>query len=363
MSEIRVLVIATVELTYNGITSVIMNYYRNINRSKVQFDFVLGCGAQDWVVDEITQNGGKVYNVPCRKKNVFKYVQKLKDIIRENNYKIIHAHGNSGTLYIDIHTAKLAGAPIRIAHSHNSTCNHKLAHSILKAPLNREITHAFACSKLAGDWLYNKKYTILNNGIEIDKFLFNNDIRNEYRKKMGLENEFVIGHIGHFSYQKNHDFLLDIFFEVHKIIKNSKLILIGDGALRKSIEEKITSLELKESVQILGKRNDVEKLIQAMDVFVFPSRFEGLPVVLVETQTSGIQCIASDVITRESNITGKVEYINLKKEAKFWAEKIIKYNLNYKRDDVLDSILSSKFNIKNETKKLEEFYLSQLTWD
>ena len=363
MDKVRVLVIATVELTYNGITSVIMNYYRNINRSKVQFDFVLGCGAQDWVIQEVTQSGGKIYNIPYRKKNTFKYVQELKKIIKENNYKIIHAHGNSGTLYIDMHIAKIAGASIRIAHSHNSTCNHKLIHSILKKPLNNNITHAFACSNLAGDWLYNKQYTVLNNGIEIDKFLFNTTIRNEYRKRLGIERKFVVGHIGHFSYQKNHEFLLDVFYEIHKIIPNSELILIGDGNLRESIEEKIKKLDLKEFIQILGKRNDVENIIQAMDVFVLPSRFEGLPVVLVETQASGLYCVASDAITKESNITRRVEYIDLKKGPKYWADRVIKYNFDYKRDDVLDLILNSKFNIKNETKKLEEFYLSQLTWD
>ncbi|MBW9148506.1 glycosyltransferase family 1 protein [Clostridium sp. CM028] len=357
MNQIRVLVVTTTYLGYDGITSVIMNYYRNIDRSKVQFDFALGHGAEEWVKEEIEKLGGEIYELPSRKKKTFRYIKELKRLIDKNNYKIVHAHGNSGTLYFDIHAAKCAKVPVRIAHCHNSTCNNKVVHYLLKLFLNNETTIALACSKLAGDWLYNKPYTILNNGIQIEKFIFNNSIREEYRKKLGITDNFVLGHIGHFSYQKNHEFLLDVFFEVHKMNPKAKLMLVGDGNLRADIDKKINDLGLDKDVLILGKRKDVSQLIHAMDVFVFPSRFEGLPVVLVEVQASGLHCIVADTVTQEAQITGKVEYISLDKTPLYWAEQIIKYKDTYKRDNACEVFLESEYNIENEAKRLQEIYL------
>lgn len=354
----KVLVIATTRLGYEGITSVIMNYYRNINLDKIKYDFILGSGAMDWVINEIKDKGGDIYNIPIRNKNPLKYLFKLVRIIKKNKYKIIHVHGNSSTIYLEMLAAKLSNVPIRIAHSHNSTCNHKFIHYLLKKPLNKIITNPIACSKLAGNWLYNKEYTIINNGIDIEKFIYNEKIRNEYRKKFDIENRFVIGHIGHFSYQKNHEFLLNIFKEIYKKEPSAILILIGDGKLRKEIEDQIENLKIEKNVILLGKRDDIFNIIQAMDVFLFPSRFEGLPVSLVEVQAAGIQCIVSDAITKECNITGKVKYISLKKDKVYWAEEVVKLNKYYIRNDVKDKLLKSNFNIKNEVKKLEEIYLS-----
>lgn len=353
----RVLIVTTTNFGFNGITSVIMNYYRNIDRDKIQFDFAIGEEIHGSLEEEIKELGGKVFKMPSRKKRTIKYIKSLKKLVEINKYKIVHVHGNSGTLYLDIHALKSVGVPVRIAHSHNSTCNYKFIHKLLKTSLNKEITDAIACSNLAGDWLYNREYIIINNGIDIRKFVFNKNIRNEYRRKMNLQNKFVIGHIGHFSYQKNHDFLLRTFKEVYDRNKSAVLMLVGDGKLRQDIEKKIDDFSLKESVIILGKRNDVAELMQAMDVFLLPSRFEGLPVVLVEAQTSGLKCIVSDSITKECQITGRVKYLSLYEDVNCWISEILKYNKNYNRDNVEEMIINSNYNIKNEVKKLEQIYL------
>lgn len=356
MNKKRVLVISTVNLGFNGITSVIMNYYRNINRDKIQFDFVVCEEIHNSIAEEIKDLGGKVYNLPSRKKRTIKYLKELKKLVKQKNYEIVHLHGNSGTLYLDIHTLKKAGVPMRIVHSHNTTCNYKFIHKILKNSLNREMTDGIACSQVAGDWLFNKDYTIINNGIDIDRFLFNEQIRNEYREKMGVKNKFIIGHIGHFSYQKNHEYLIRVFNEVLKKEPNAILMLIGDGKLRYEIEEQLKELEIEKNVMLLGKRSDISELMQMMDIFVFPSRFEGLPVVLIEAQSAGLNALVSDAITKECQVTERVKFLGLDKDENEWAQEILSLRSVYNRDNVEEKLKKSKFNIKNETKKLEDIY-------
>lgn len=353
----RILVVTTTDFGFNGITSVIMNYYRNINRNKIQFDFAIGESIHKDLETEIEYLGGHIFKLPSRKMKLIQYIRALKALVKEKSYKIVHVHGNSGTLYLDIHALKQARVPIRIAHSHNSTCSHKIIHKILKKSLNKETTIAIACSKLAGDWLFNKEYIILNNGIDIEKFAFNSEVRNKYRKEMNLDGKYVLGHIGHFSYQKNHEYLLKTFKEVHDRESNAILMLIGDGKLKQEIENQIKDLGIKDSVLLLGKRSDAAQLMQAMDVFVFPSRFEGLPVVLVEAQTAGLKCIVSDTITKECQITGRLKYLNLNESIDMWVTEVAKCKKSYKRDGIETFIRNSKYNIKNEIKKLEEIYL------
>lgn len=355
---IRVLIVSTTDLGFNGITSVIMNYYRNIDKKKIQFDFVICEKIHESVSDEIKKLGGNIYILPSRKKRLFKYIKSLKSLVKENNYKVVHVHGNSGTLYFDIHALKQVGVSVRIAHSHNSTCTYKIIHRLLKKPLSRETTHPIACSKLAGDWLFTKDYTVLNNGIDIEKFKFNNEVRDKYRREMDLEDKYVIGHVGNFLYQKNHEYLLKVFKEVVNRNPKAVLMLVGDGKLEAEIKSLINRLGIQDSVLMLGKRSDTAELMQAMDVFVFPSRFEGLPVVLVEAQSAGLKCIISNAITKECQITGEVEYLDLSEEIDKWVDKILMIKSGYQRNIAFEKVRKSKFNIKNETKKLEEIYIS-----
>lgn len=352
----RVLIVTTTNLGFNGITSVIMNYYRNIDRSKIQFDFAIGEEIHETIAEEIKELGGIIYQLSSRKKKTTRYLKELKQLVKEKKYEIVHVHGNSGTLYFDIHALKRVGVPMRIAHSHNSTCNHKIIHKLLKNKLNKEMTCGMACSKLAGDWLFNKEYIILHNGIDIDKFKFNEKVREEYRNKFNLKDKFVIGHIGHFSYQKNHEYLIKIFSEVLKKKPNSILMLLGDGKLKNDIESQIDRLGIKENVLLLGKRQDAAELMQAMDVFVFPSRFEGLPVVLIETQAAGLKSIVADTVTKECKITDNIKFLGLDDEEK-WISNISNITKKYIRSNIDIIMKESEFNIKNETKKLEDIYL------
>lgn len=302
--------------------------------------------------------GGNIYEIPNRSKSPIKYFNSLKNIVKKNNYNIIHAHGNSGTLLLDIYASKLGGANIRISHCHNSTCTHKFIHKITKSGLNKNATTLLACSNVAGKWLYDKDFEIINNGIEFEKFSFNEEVRKKYRDEMGLSEYFVLGHVGHISYQKNHEFLLEIFKEILKINPKSKLVLIGDGILRTEIENKIRKLKIENDVILMGKRSDISNILCMMDIFIFPSRFEGLPVALLEAQATGLQCITSTAVTEEANVLGNVKYLNLEESPEIWANKILECNKNYPRNYALEIFKKSKFNIDNEVKKLEELYLN-----
>lgn len=356
---IRILVVPTIPLGYNGITNVILSYCSNINSNHFQFDFIISCGAMEWVREIIKSVRGKIYDLPSRKKNPFLYMQMLKTIIQNNEYEIVHVHGNSGTMAIDIHAAKLGGAKIRIAHCHNSTNKYKLTHKVLKPIMNREATHFLACSDLAGKWAFSQPYTVLKNGIDVKKFIYNEKIRKEYREKLGIADNFVIGHIGHMSYQKNHEFLISVFYEIYKVNNKAKLLLIGDGKNRPLIENQILKLSLENAVIMLGKRNDVNYILQAMDVFVLPSRYEGLGIVNIEAQAAALKCVVADTIPAEAKITDNIEFLSLNSPKELWRDTILKYIDGYERENMYEQIRGKGYDIQDVVKKLEKIYLGQ----
>lgn len=250
---VKVLVVSSTRFTIHGITNVIMNYYRNIDKNHIRYDFAVNGELQPELLNEMKRNGSEVFQLPLRSKKPLSYVLALKKIIARGNYDIVHAHGNSATLFLETAVAKICGVPVRIAHCHNSTCKYKLVHSILKPFFLRSITHAFACSHKAGQWLYGKNHKVINNGIDLDKYAFNPKIREDYRRKLGISDKKVIGHIGNFVYQKNHEFLLDVFHEVCKQDDNYVLLLLGDGILRKHIEEKTQLMGLEKKLYLWAK--------------------------------------------------------------------------------------------------------------
>ena len=350
-----------------GVESVVMNYYRNIDKSKVQFHFICDEDSTDIPYDEIEKLGGKVIIVPPYQK-LFKYQKELYKIFKENGYKIVHSHINALSVF-PLRAAKKAGVPIRIAHSH-TTSNKKewkrnLAKNILR-PFSKVYSNQYlSCSKLAGKWLFGKKaflngnIKIINNAIDLEKFKFNKDKRNEIRKEIGLdEDTFLVGHIGRFVTVKNHEFLLDIFNEIHKKEKNSKLILIGRGPLEKNINRKINELGIKEEVIFTGQINNVSDYYNAIDVFLLPSLYEGLPVVGIEAQANGILCKFSSNMTKEAKVLNTTDFISLKETAKKWAEIILKDYKNFKRKDMFEEMTQNNFNIIEEAKKLEKYYIN-----
>ena len=307
-----------------GVEAVIMNYYRHIDRTKVQFDFICDEDSTNIPYDEIKKLGGNVIVCPPYQK-IFKYMRFLKKLFREKKYRIVHSNINTLSVF-PLKAAKKAGVKVRIAHSH-STSNPKewkknLIKNILRPFSRKYATDYFACGELAGRYLFGDnaydggKVTIIHNAIDVDEFDFDPAARKKLRREIGLsDNDFVIGHIGRFVEQKNHRYLIDVFAEIKKKKTNAKLVLVGQGPLKNYIKEKTKKLGLEKEVFFLGQRNDTNKLYSIFDVFCLPSLYEGLPVVGVEAQINGLPCVFSNTITKEVIISKNVNYLDVSEEA------------------------------------------------
>lgn len=349
-----------------GVESVVMNYYRNIDRSKIQFDFICDEDSNEIPYDEIEKLGGRVILVPPYQK-ILKYNKELKKILKENNYKIVHSHINTLSVF-PLRIAKKCGVPVRIAHSHSTTNKKEWKKNILKQIL-RPFSKVYAtdymcCSELAGRWLFGDKtydkgnVYLLKNAIDLEQFKYDKKIREEKRKKLNiLDDTLVIGHVGRFVAQKNHMFLIDIFNEIHKQKENSVLLLIGQGPLIDKVKEKVNKLKLNECVYFLGQRNDISELYQAFDIFLLPSLYEGLPVVGVEAQATGLLCELSDAMTKETKVLNITRFISLNKTSSEWSKIILNDFEKYNRKNTENEISENNFNIKIEGNKLEKFYL------
>jgi glycosyltransferase involved in cell wall biosynthesis len=356
------------QMNRGGAETMIMHLYRHIDRNKIQFDFIVHTEEKCAFDDEIEQLGGRIYRIPRYSgKNHFIYKRAWRDFfIKYPEYKIIHGHVRStASIYLGI--AKRYGL-ITIAHSHNTSSGKgfsAIAKNILQHSIRYTADYLFACSRLAGEWLFgekacmSEKFFILNNAIEAKKFIFNVNIRAKKRKEFQIEDKFVIGHIGRFHTQKNHKFLIDIFEKVHDRNKNAVLLLIGDGELRNLIAKKVDALGLTGSVIFTGIRSDIPELLQAMDIFVFPSLYEGLPVTLVEAQAAGLKIIAADTITEEIKLTNLVDFVQLTDSTSYWAEKVLQYTYGYERTNAYSEICKAGYDVKENAKWLEEFYLNE----
>lgn len=341
-----------------GVESMLMNYYRHIDRTKVQFDFICDEDSTNIPYEEIKELGGRVILCPPYQK-LSKYLKFLTELFRKNNYRIVHSHINTLSVF-PLYAAKKAGVRTRIAHAH-STSNKKewkktIFKNILRPFSKLYATDCFACSDLAGLWLFgnkafnDKKITIIPNAIDLDKFKFDEKARKQLRKELDIKADtFVVGHIGRFVPQKNHTFLIDIFNELHKEKADSVLLLIGQGPLEEKIKQKVEKLGLTDSVKFLGQRNGTNKLYSAMDVFVLPSLYEGLPVVGVEAQANGLPSFFSECITKEIAILPNA-FIEQSTIAKQWSNKLILKNTR------ISTPLPRSYNIVSEAKKIKVFY-------
>lgn len=357
---IRVLQIVTY-MGRGGLETMIMNYYRNIDRSKVQFDFLVHRQEEADYDKEILALGGNIYHMPVLNPFSKSYFNALDSFFKEHKYNIVHCHLDCMSAY-PLKVAKENGVDVRIAHSHNKSQDKNLKYPIKlfsKRLISKYATHLFACGKEAGDWMFNgKPYTVLNNAIDAQSCRFNPQVRADMRKELCLDdNDFVIGHVGRFNPQKNHNFIVDVFNSVHKKNINSKLILVGTGDGQKAIKEKVNTLGLGDSVLFLGNRSDVNRVLQAMDVFLFPSLYEGLPLSIVEAQAAGLPCVISDNVPEECIKTDRVFSYSLDESCDFWSDKIFTAAKIAKKD-TYNEIVSSGFDIKNNSRVLEDFYTS-----
>lgn len=351
-----------------GVEAVVMNYYRHIDKNKIQFDFICDEDSTNIPYEEIEKLGGRVILVPPYQK-IFDYQKKLIKIFKENKYTIVHSHINTLSVF-PLRAAKKAGVKVRIAHSH-STSNKKewkknLVKNILKPFAKVYATDYMCCSELAGRYLFgNKTYDegkvyLLNNAIELDKFAYNEEIRKRKRKELNIhENTLVIGHVGRFVEQKNHRFLIEIFNEVQKENKNSILLLAGQGPLLDEIKQKVQNLEINNKVKFLGQRKDIHELYQAFDVFCLPSLYEGLPVVGIEAQATGLLCVLSNDMTKETKVLESTQFLSIEKNAKEWADAIVGYTKQFRRKNTKEEISKNRFNIKKEANYLEKYYCNK----
>lgn len=344
-----------------GLETMLMNYYRQIDRTKIQFDFMVHREERGHYDDEIESLGGKIYRMPqIRPGNYRKYFNLLNDFFaKHKEYKVVHSHNNENSSFV-LRAAKRYGVPCRIAHSHLSDLGIDLKlpfRLYARLAMKENPTQYFACSKNAGKWLFGeqKEITVLNNAVNVNDFKYNEQVRETIRKELDIGDQMVIGHIGRFNKQKNHEFLIDIFKAVNDKNPNSILVLVGEGHLRPEIEKKVEKLGLSSNVKFLGVRSDIAHLMQAMDLFLFPSLFEGLPVVLVEAQAAGLNCIVSDSITSETDITGRIQYINLKEPIDKWVDKITISTTEHA--DTSTMLRSHGFDTTTMAEWLTKFYL------
>lgn len=355
-------------LHLGGSQAFVMNMYRNIDRSKVQFDFVVTPETKEGFYDEITNLGGKIFSCPRYKgTNHIQYNKWWDDFFNEHpEYKVIHGHVRStASIYLKI--AKRHGL-VTIAHSHSTSNGNGISaivKRIMQLPIRKQADYLFACSDKAGKWLYGEKaitqqnYYMIPNGVDLKRFRFDVNKRNQMRMTLGIkEDMMILGHIGRLSTPKNHKFLLNVFNQYHKINSNSKLLLVGDGELFDSIKQHINKLDINDAVIMTGSKQNTEDYYQIMDIFLFPSLWEGLPVSVVEAQANGLQCIISDVITHDVDLTALIQYLPL--DEKLWLGAITEAHKK-KRIGLTseDRVRLQPFDAITVANKLQEFYLKQ----
>lgn len=356
-------------LEAGGAEAFVMNLYRTIDRKKVQFDFVKHIQHKGVFEDEIVQLGGRIYQCPqYNGKNHFAYCKWWEDFFTGHpEYHVIHGHVRStASIYLKI--AEKHGL-VTIAHSHNTSNGRGISaivKNIMQLPIRRYANYLFACSDKAGVWLYGEKptrqpnYRMIPNGVNLERFVFNEASRRKMRRKLGIdEHEFVIGHVGRFTEQKNHKYLLELFAAYRENDANSQLLMLGDGELFGEMEAQCKERGIFDSVRMIGVHNDVENFYQVMDVFMFPSLWEGLPVTLVEAQANGLPCLVSDVITRDVALTDLIQYIPLG-ESRKWEQAILESKSMHRGTLSENNRKGLKeFDIREVSRNIQKFYIEQ----
>ncbi len=364
MAPIRVLQVV-VSMDVGGIETMLMNYYRNIDREKVQFDFLLHCKHKSYFEDEIEALGGKIFHGPTyHPKDLMKYKKFLKDFFaKHTEYKVVHSHIKFYGLYV-LKAAKKAGVHMRIAHAHTASKFYKLNATLpfriyTRSRFKHQYTHVYACSPEAAEYVApGAPYTIVSNAIDVKRFIFNQDKRVAARKDLGIgDDTFVVGHVGRFAPEKNHAFMLDVFSELLKTRPNSRLLFVGGGKLLEETKTNAIQMGIADKVIFAGIRQDTPDLLCAMDVFMFPSVFEGFGMVLIEAQSAGLPCFVSNTFPKAAIVSDKVKILSLDSSADNWAMEISEANTSLPRNDAYKLIINSGFDIIENTKNLEKTYL------
>lgn len=320
----KVLNIPTNGVRREGINSMQLRWTREMDKTELQLDIAaVHNNAQD-VIDDYKSLGCRVFELPDRQKKVFAYCAALNRLLRKEKYDAIHVHGSSGMLGIELALAKLAGIPVRIAHSRNTMCDHRALDKLLRPVMYACMTKGLACSSAAGEWLFgNRPFEVMHNGLNTELFRFDVEKRQETRKELGIDDSLVVGFAGNIKEQKNPLFLVDIIAELAKRDSGIKLLVVGDGAMMKQTQDKVSDLKLSNNVIFVGRSNEVPKYMAAMDAFLFPSLYEGFGNVVLEAQLSGLPVFVSNTVPMDCKITDQVVFLPITDGSGLWAESIL----------------------------------------
>jgi glycosyltransferase involved in cell wall biosynthesis len=354
-------------LEMGGAEVMIMNLYRHIDRSRIQFDFIVHTPTHGLFEDEVSDRGGRVYRVPrFTGFNILHYLQAWEEFFTEHQeYHIIHGHvASSSAIYLGIARRHHV---YTIAHSHSMRLFHGIKgvmDRLFSYPTRWIADQFFACSRDAGSARFGQKivdsskFRIIQNAMEVASLAYNQNIRDALRSKLGLEDRLVIGHVGRFDLMKNHEFLIQVFRLIFTCRPDAVLLLVGDGEQRPVIENLIKTFSLDDAVILLGIRNDVPQLLQAMDVFVFPSLAEGLGISVIEAQASGLPCVVSTQVPKEVGVTQLVEFLELKESKETWADTIIRVVKGHERASHVDCLTANGYDVTKSAEDIQAFYLN-----
>lgn len=363
IAPLRVLQVLT-SLDRGGMETMTMNFYRHIDRNRVQFDFLLHRSKEGDYEEEARSLGARVFRVPRQNPLNLGYWRALNNFFSENHYKVVHIQLDCMSA-MPLAVAKRHGVPVRIAHSHNSRQDRDIKYPmkmICKRFIRREATDLLACGIQAGQWMFGTNdFTVVRNAIDVDDYAFDEVRRERARSNLSVpEGSLVIGHVGRFMPQKNHTFLLDVFAEVLRLRPDAVLLLAGDGELRAKREQQAADLGISDSVKFLGVRSDVPDLMQAMDVFLMPSLYEGLPLVLVEAQAAGLPCVISDSIPMDCDLSeSSITRLSLGASVIQWAATVIEVYGKNKRNGGAEIVRRAGFDVRESATRLMSFYLNR----
>lgn len=368
-NKIRVLHILD-ELNTGGAETIVSNYFKYVDKEQFQWDFVItrreNQNERGALENFIEENGGVIYRIPRKRENYLANIMAVYKILDHNDYDIVHSHLDElSTFYLL--SAMIKRVPVRICHSHLAGAdrgkNVELLCKFLKPIMKFVVTDKFSCGIEAGKALWgsnaiksNEVY-VMNNAIEINKFVYDEKIALKKKKELNVYGKKILGSVGRLTYQKNSEFIVEIFSEYHKMNPDSVLMLIGVGEREKNVKKLVDSLKLGDSIFFLGARNDVNELMMMMDYFILPSRFEGLPIVMIEAQCTGLTCFISDKITKEVYINRNVIYKSISDSPYSWAEQIFQYTDDFDRKAGKKAIIENGYDILTESKKLQSYYI------
>lgn len=362
---IKILIVMTSGLKRDGITSSQLEILKHMNLDKLKIDIASVTLPEKDVVDEFESIGCHVIQFPDRLK-IIPYTVALNQRLKNEKYNVVHIHGSSSLMAIELVIAKINRVTMRIAHSRNTTCKYFKIDKLLRPVFYHSYNRALACGVDAGNWMFqDREYTVLHNGKDLSRFSFDENARKKMRDKLNLKNEIAVGFVGSLTYQKNISFMMEIFEKYHSLNIKSKLYVMGDGPERTLVEQFITN-KFDDAAILTGRIDNVDQMLQAMDIMILPSRYEGLPNVVLEWQISGLPCFISDKITKECAVTDLVEFLSIDMGADLWAEKMNQIKSNdvvHRRLTSLEAVNAMKregFDIKKTADYLRHLYLEAL---